>query len=380
MRIDFDEEGRAEPEADQHPGKQPDQIGTRPIARRKRPDRERVAGGADRRHHRRGGERVDHQRQDRHPDHRKAAAEGAAAEGHQQDRAEADNVEQGIGGHACPLWTGRVGRGCERMARKLRCANAMRTALPRLARHVLIGSATAAMLLWPGFSRRSQFDMLAASVAVAAAYEPSLLCLPAAPAMARRLSSIAASCRRRRPAPTVTPLPTPPVYQAAGIGRPLGLCLLSAAEGPEAHRGGRAAAMPQALRHRRGPTGGIIMHSAGQTKPEELKSKADRSGKTYIGPGPQPGGSQDREVVSFDGRVLVLKWVNPEVLAALRQRGLCPLRAASLSRDADLRPSVTANADRCHVPANSSSVPGARSACSGSRRSSPGASCSIRRC
>ena len=34
--------------------------------------------------------------------------------------------------------------------------------------------------------------------------------------------------------------------------------------------------------------------------------------KTYIGPGPYPG-IEDREVVSFDGKVLILKWVNPEV-------------------------------------------------------------------
>ena len=29
-------------------------------------------------------------------------------------------------------------------------------------------------------------------------------------------------------------------------------------------------------------------------------------------PGPYPG-IEDREVVSFDGKVLILKWVNPEV-------------------------------------------------------------------
>ena len=34
----------------------------------------------------------------------------------------------------------------------------------------------------------------------------------------------------------------------------------------------------------------------------------------YGPPGP-PGGPQDREVVAFDGRVLVLRWTNPEVHA-----------------------------------------------------------------
>ena len=41
--------------------------------------------------------------------------------------------------------------------------------------------------------------------------------------------------------------------------------------------------------------------------------KASTDGRTYVGPGDQPGGENDREVVSFDGRVLVLKWVDPEV-------------------------------------------------------------------
>jgi hypothetical protein len=41
--------------------------------------------------------------------------------------------------------------------------------------------------------------------------------------------------------------------------------------------------------------------------------KGSVEGKTYIGPGPSPAGADDRELVSFDGQVMVLKWVNPEV-------------------------------------------------------------------
>jgi hypothetical protein len=41
--------------------------------------------------------------------------------------------------------------------------------------------------------------------------------------------------------------------------------------------------------------------------------KGSVEGKTYIGPGPSPAGADDREVVSFDGQVLVLKWVDPEI-------------------------------------------------------------------
>jgi hypothetical protein len=62
-----------------------------------------------------------------------------------------------------------------------------------------------------------------------------------------------------------------------------------------------------------GPTGGVIMHLADQATPEELRLKGGPGGKTYIGPVGEPGGIQDREVVSFNGRVLILRWMDPEV-------------------------------------------------------------------
>jgi len=63
-----------------------------------------------------------------------------------------------------------------------------------------------------------------------------------------------------------------------------------------------------------GPTGGVMMHLADQAKPEELRLKGAPGGKTYIGPeGDPPGSQQDREVVSFDGRTLILRWMDPEV-------------------------------------------------------------------
>jgi hypothetical protein len=63
-----------------------------------------------------------------------------------------------------------------------------------------------------------------------------------------------------------------------------------------------------------GPTGGVMMHLADQAKPEELRLKGAPGGKTYVGPeGDPPAGAQDREVVSFDGRVLILRWMDSEV-------------------------------------------------------------------
>lgn len=62
-----------------------------------------------------------------------------------------------------------------------------------------------------------------------------------------------------------------------------------------------------------GPTGGVMMHLADQSERSELELKGAPGGKTYIGPVGPPGGVQDREVVSFDGRVLILRWMDPEV-------------------------------------------------------------------
>ena len=64
----------------------------------------------------------------------------------------------------------------------------------------------------------------------------------------------------------------------------------------------------------RGPTGGVIMHLADQSQPTELVLKGGPGGQNFVGPGDEPGGSaRDREIVSFDGRVMVLRWVDQEV-------------------------------------------------------------------
>ena len=62
-----------------------------------------------------------------------------------------------------------------------------------------------------------------------------------------------------------------------------------------------------------GPTGGVMMHLADQAKPEELRLKGAPGNKTYIGPEGEPAGAQDREVIAFDGRMLILRWMDPEV-------------------------------------------------------------------
>ncbi len=63
----------------------------------------------------------------------------------------------------------------------------------------------------------------------------------------------------------------------------------------------------------KGPGGTVIMHLADQSEPQELQLKGLAGGKTFIGPEGEAGGPQDREVVSFDGKVLILRWVDTEV-------------------------------------------------------------------
>jgi hypothetical protein len=62
-----------------------------------------------------------------------------------------------------------------------------------------------------------------------------------------------------------------------------------------------------------GPTGGVMMHLADESTPTEVRVKGSRAGRDYIGPPGPAGGAQDREVVSFDKRVLILRWMDPEV-------------------------------------------------------------------
>ena len=62
-----------------------------------------------------------------------------------------------------------------------------------------------------------------------------------------------------------------------------------------------------------GSAGGVMMLNHDSPNIVEHLIKATADNKTYLGPGPDPGGTDDREVLSFDGRVLQLKWVDPEV-------------------------------------------------------------------
>jgi hypothetical protein len=63
-----------------------------------------------------------------------------------------------------------------------------------------------------------------------------------------------------------------------------------------------------------GPGGGFMMYLADDSSPSEMVSKQVGTGPTFIGLPNEPAGAKsDREVVRFDGQMLVLRWVDPEV-------------------------------------------------------------------
>jgi hypothetical protein len=75
-----------------------------------------------------------------------------------------------------------------------------------------------------------------------------------------------------------------------------------------------------------GSAGGVVMHLADQATPQELRLKGSPSGKNYIGPaGPTPG-EQDREIVSFDGRVMITRFIDKD--AATRYGNMVYVRCA----------------------------------------------------
>jgi len=61
------------------------------------------------------------------------------------------------------------------------------------------------------------------------------------------------------------------------------------------------------------PSGGVMMLGHDNPQIQDMALKGSVEGKTYVGPGSDPAAADDREIVSFDGRVMILKWIDPEV-------------------------------------------------------------------
>ncbi|HEX5779295.1 MAG TPA: hypothetical protein VFY21_10685 [Xanthobacteraceae bacterium] len=62
-----------------------------------------------------------------------------------------------------------------------------------------------------------------------------------------------------------------------------------------------------------GPNGGVMMHPADQNQRVELAVKGASGNRTFVGPPGEPGQLEDREIVAFDGQIMVMRWMDPEV-------------------------------------------------------------------
>lgn len=75
-----------------------------------------------------------------------------------------------------------------------------------------------------------------------------------------------------------------------------------------------------------GASGGVVMHLADEATPQELRLKGSQSGKNYIGPAGPAGDEKDREIISFDGRVLVTRFIDKD--AGVRYGNMVYVRCA----------------------------------------------------
>jgi hypothetical protein len=114
--------------------------------------------------------------------------------------------------------------------------------------------------------------------------------------------------------PSLTgPAAAPPAYTADQLAGRYGLAAYQREEDRTRTEGEARQQCRQPYEIAKGPGGGVIMHLADQSEPQELQLKGLAGGKTFIGPEGEAGGQEDREIVSFNGKVLVLRWVSTEV-------------------------------------------------------------------
>ena len=120
---------------------------------------------------------------------------------------------------------------------------------------------------------------------------------------------------QEQPPPAAAPVPTlPPAFPPQDLVGRWGLAAYHREEDRPRIEAAAAQQCANPYVITLGPTGGVMMHLADQATPTELRLKGAPGGKTYIGPPEDPpGGAQDREVLLFDGRILILRWMDPEV-------------------------------------------------------------------
>jgi hypothetical protein len=141
------------------------------------------------------------------------------------------------------------------------------------------------------------------------------------------------------PAPAVSgPAPRPSVSPEDIVGR-YGIASYHKPEDRPRTEAAAASQCSQPYVINRSSTG-IAMLGHDNPSIQDMTVKAGTDGKTYVGPGVEPGGADDREVMSFDGRVLVLRWVDQEVASRYGVMVLvrCPPPGAPAPRTAGAKP------------------------------------------
>ena len=144
----------------------------------------------------------------------------------------------------------------------------------------------------------------------------SILRWPAAIAVACSFATLAGCTTTPQQATTPVALPAPEIPARTRASEIIGRWGYAAYHKPEDRARTEANARGQCKQPfviGQGPSGGVMMYLADSAQLQELRLKGTEGGRDYIGPAGQTPGPQDREIVSFDGRVMVLKFVDPEV-------------------------------------------------------------------
>ena len=148
-----------------------------------------------------------------------------------------------------------------------------------------------------------------------------------------------------------TPLPPPSLRAEEIVGR-WGLASYHRDQDrarTEAQARGQCSPLPYVISS--SPSGGVMILGHDNPAMQDMAIKGSYENKTYIGPGPTPAAGDDREVVSFDGRVLILKWVDPEIAGRYGNMVLVRCGAEGTT------PARTARAKRPVVPSPSAADP-----------------------
>ena len=124
-------------------------------------------------------------------------------------------------------------------------------------------------------------------------------------------ASTISACTTMTPDPKPEPAPPPVQVDMAALPGKYGLASYHRDEDRERTFDQAKIACSNPYTIGAGANGGVMMHALGQSEPSEIFLKSDRQGRTFLGPKGPAGTAQDRHVISYDGGVLVLKWMDP---------------------------------------------------------------------